>query len=295
MPISKPHSTLGATNTGSSYSLVMYLEKENIELEKNIETSDFIKRKQSFFNHQGNNFSPIEVIDTIDNNKRKLGKKDAKYFAPTISFSQKELHHISKLASGKVINDVSEFTDKEYLDYNNLIKQYAIKIMDNYAKNFNRQEKGLKSGSDLVYFGKVEHYRKFKGHDSEVKNGTYNSGDYKPGINSHLHLVVSRKDNTQKLKLSPLANERKSTNRKINGNTYSVGFDRTKWIEMNEVSFDQFFNYKRPLLEQFRNQNILKNGSPEQKYELNKRINSTKLDRNLKLENQKKPNLMHNR
>lgn len=277
MPISKPHSTLGASNTGSSYSLVMYLEKENIELEKKLDFSEFQIKKQSFFNHERDNFNAIDVIEKIDKNKRKLGKKDSKFFSITISFSANELHHISKLVSGKIVNDVSEFNNKEYIDYNNLIKEYSKKAMDNYAANFNRQDKGLNSGADLVFFGKVEHYRKFKGHDTEVLKGLFKSGDSKPNLNSHLHAIVSRKDVTQKMKLSPLANERKSTNRKINGNTYSVGFDRTKWIEMNEKTFDKLFDYKRPLLEQFVNQNILKNGSPEQKHKLNEKLEKSRI------------------
>ncbi|NIJ46526.1 hypothetical protein FHR24_003015 [Wenyingzhuangia heitensis] len=277
MPISKPHSTLGATNTGSSYSLVMYLEKENIELEKKLDFSEFQIKKQPFFNHERNDFNAIDVIDKIDNNKKKLGKEDAKYFAPTINFSQSELEHLSKIASSKVVKEISEFNTKEFLKYNSLIKQYAKKVMDNYAVNFNRQDKGLKSGADLVYFGKVEHYRKFKGHDSEVKNGSYNSGNNKPGLNSHIHLVVSRKDITQKMKLSPLANEKHTINRVINGNSYSIGFDRLKWIERNEAIFDKIFNYKRPLLEQFVNQNILKNGSPEQKHELNEKLEKSRI------------------
>lgn len=286
MPISKPHSTLGASNTGSSYSLVMYLEKENIELEKKVDWKEFQVKKESFFNHQKNHFTAIDVIDKIDSNKKKLGKKDAKYFAPTISFSQKELEHISILASGKIVKNVTEFNNTEYLNYSNLIKQYAKKVMDNYAANFNRQNKGLNSGDDLVYFGKLEHYRKFKGHDSEVVKGLYKSGDDKPGLNSHIHVVISRKDITQKMKLSPLANERKSTNRKINGNTYSVGFDRTKWIEMNEKTFDELFDYKRPLLEKFVNQNILKNGSPEQKHLLSEKIKLSQKNSELSIKTQ---------
>ena len=34
MPISKPHSTLGASNTSSCIDLAMHLEKENNELDK---------------------------------------------------------------------------------------------------------------------------------------------------------------------------------------------------------------------------------------------------------------------
>ncbi len=278
MPISKPHSSLGANNSGSCSSLVQYLDKENQELEKKIQTSDSIskialyeKRKQHFFDAASDQVSLISVIDKIDNNRKKLGKKDAKYYAPTISFSQKELAHLSEMAAGRKVESVWDFSNKEYLKFNKLIRDYGRIVMDEYAGNFNRQNRGLNVGKDLVYFGKIEHFRKFKGNDKEVKNELFQSGDYKPGLNSHIHIIVSRKDKTQKMKLSPVANER-SKDRMIGKNKYHVGFDRTKWIKKNEKAFDDFFKYQRQELEKFEVQNILKNGSPKEKDQIKQRL-----------------------
>ncbi|WP_282018153.1 DUF5712 family protein [Salegentibacter mishustinae] len=280
MPISKPHSSLGANNSGSCSSLAKYLDKENQELNKMINTSDnlskielYKNRKQDFFDATSDQLSLISVIDKIDNNRKKLTKKDAKYYAPTISFSQKELAHLSKIAAGRKVESVWEFSDVEYLKYNNLIREYGRKVMDGYAENFNRQNKGLNKGKDLVYFGKIEHFRNFKGNDTEVKKGLFRSGEHKPGLNSHIHLLVSRKDKTQKMKLSPVANER-SKDRMIGKNKYHVGFDRIKWIKNNERTFDDLFNYRRQELEKFEIQNILKNGSPREKDEIKQRISS---------------------
>ena len=283
MPISKPHSTLGATNTSSCIDLAMYLEKENNDLDKLLQKTNSIdekreieNRKQFFFSHSKNNISTNEVISGIDKNIKKLGKKDAKYFAPTINFSQQELRHIiQSVTDKKEVENVWKLNAREYELFNNKIKEYTKLIMNNYAKNFNRENKGLKSGDDLVYFAKIEHFRKFKGTDDEVKNGIYKAGDLKPGVNSHVHLIVSRKDKTQKLKLTPTTKER-STTRTIGGNTYHVGFDRMKWINMNEKSFDDFFQYKRKEREKFINQYILKNGSPKEKAVLLKEIEKKK-------------------
>ena len=287
MPISKPHSTLGADNKGSCSNLAIYLEKENEELDKLIKKSSSMNeifqlenRKQGFFTASEINISTIDVISSIDNNKRKLGANDAKYFAPTISFSENELSHIAFLATGKrEITSVLELNSSELEQFNNLIREYGRKAMDNYALNFNRQDKGVKSGADLVYFGKIEHFRKFKGTDKEVVNGKEISGEYKKGLQSHIHIIVSRKDKTQILKLSPTCNE-KQTNRKIGNNEYQVGFDRVKWINSNEKIFDEHFNYKRKELEKFENQNILKNGSPQDKHEVNKKIEAESINRN---------------
>ncbi|MDW5288862.1 DUF5712 family protein [Formosa sp. PL04] len=279
MPISKPHSTLGATNTSSCIDLALYLEKENNELDRlqqraiNSQKKIAIEnRKQFFFTHSKDNISTNEVISSIDKNIKRLGKTDAKYFAPTINFSKQELNHIlSKITTKKDVKNVWELNQKEYTLFNDKIKEYTKDIMTNYAKNFNREDKGLKTGNDLVYFGKIEHFRKFKGTDKEVLNKTAKSGTFKPGVTTHVHLIVSRKDKTQKLKLTPTTKER-STTRTIGGNTYHVGFDRMNWINMNERSFDDFFKYKRPELEKFNNQYILKNGSPKEKVALLKEI-----------------------
>lgn len=269
MPISKPHSSLGSANKGSCNKLANYLEKENVELNKLIDKNNTIKeleliesRKQSFFNHDRDGWSLVDVIESIDQNIKKLGRKDEKFFAPTISFSQKELNHLIKLVTNKKgVRDIWDLDSDELKTFSELIKSYIRKVMDNYASNFNRQSKGLKGGKDLVYFAKIEHFRKFKGTDKEVKTGIYKSGDFKTGgLQTHCHLIVSRKDITQKLKLTPTVKDRK-TDRNIRGNRYRVGFDRVKWIKMNEETFDNFFKYNRGLLEMFENQRTLKNGS----------------------------------
>jgi hypothetical protein len=278
MPISKVHSSSGGNNTGSCSSLANYLEKENMELDKmSDQEKDQDKKmkiesmKQQFFTHKKSDVSHTEVISSIDNNKKKLGKEDAKFFAPTINFSEKEQQQIAKMVSGRNIENIKDLNVKEFKAYNKAIQEYARKVMDNYAKNFNRKDKGLETGKDLIYYGKVEHMRKYKGTDKEVQQGKVKSGEYKKGLQSHVHLIVSRKDKTQKLKLSPMANERNKT-RKIGGNEYKVGFDRKEWIQANEKAFDQQFQYKRQEIEKFQNQNILKNGSPSEKAKVIKTI-----------------------
>lgn len=283
MPITKVHSSLGSANSGSSNRLVNYLQKENDELDKlakEAQSKEHVlqieARKMGFFSHQEKQITALEVEIRIDANKRKLGKNDAKFFSPTINFSKAELQHLSLLATkGREVKNVWEMNLKEYQTFNNSIVQYSRQIMNNYAKNFNRENKGLKDGEDLLYFGKVEHNRKYKGTDLEVKKGLAKSGQDKPGFQSHVHIIVSRKSKDQRLKLSPTANE-KNTTRRIGENDYRVGFDRKKWIQANERSFDQLFAYDRTELEKFQNQNILKNGSPHEKGELSKRIEKEK-------------------
>lgn len=279
MPISKVHSSAGGNNAGSCSALVNYLEKENAELDKmEQETDDFASkmdfesRKQDFFNHNKSNIGKMEVSSTIDTNKRKLTKSDAKFFAPTLSFSENELKHLAQKATGRDdVKSVWEMKPNEMKKYNEMIRDYARRAMDNYAKNFNRQDKGLESGKDLVYFGKIEHMRKYKGTDKEVQQGIVKSGQKKPGFQSHVHLIISRKDKEQRLKLSPTTKERNTT-RTIGKNKYRVGFDRSNWIDKNEKDFDKMFDYRRQELEKFKNQNILKNGTEKERQELQKKL-----------------------
>ena len=283
MPISKPHSSAGGGNKGSSALLVNYLDKENQELEKKAMQApnrnkevEIRNRQQHFFGHKTDAVSQTKVRDDLDRNIRKLGKNDAKYYAPTISFSKEELKHISSMATGgRDIENTSQMNNSEFARYNDYLKDYSRSVMNNYAENFNRQEKGLKSGNDLLYYAKIEHSRAYKGNDKEVRFGNAKSGEKKPGLQSHVHVIVSRKDKSQRLKLSPVANE-KSTTRTIGNNKYHVGFDRKQWITQNEKSFDKMFGYKRKEIEKFEIQNILKNGSREEKSEVLKRIDMEK-------------------
>ena len=258
MPISKVHSSMGGGNLGSSALLVNYLDKENQDIEKEAMQTpnrnreiEIRKRQQYFFNHESDAVSQTKVRDDLDNNILKLGKNDAKYYAPTISFSNQELEHISKMATaGREVESVNQMSNAEFNRYNAYLRDYSRSVMNNYAENFNRQEKGLKSGDDLVYYAKIQHQRAYKGNDEKVSLGRAKSGDNKPGLQSHVHVIVSRKDKTQRLKLSPVTNE-KATTRKIGNNKYQVGFDRKKWIDKNEKSFDSMFGYKRKEIEKF--------------------------------------------
>jgi len=271
MPISKPHSSFGGNNKGSCNKLADYLDKENQELERksiNADTREkqifYKKRQQQFFTHTKDHISKVEVISSIDNNKKRLSKKDDKFFAPTINFSKKELQHIAYKATRiKDISDTKTMSAEQFTKFNNELKKYGREVMNNYAKNFNRKERGINSGNDLVYFGKIEHNRKYRGTDKDVIDGKAKAGQEKPGFQSHIHIIVSRKDKSQQTKLSPVSNEKK-TKRIIGKNNYTVGFHRKNWTIQNEKTFDRVFGYNRFLSEKFHTQNLLKNGSPKE-------------------------------
>ena len=79
----------------------------------------------------------------------------------------------------------------------------------------------------------------------------------------HCHLIVSRKDQANKKKLSPLTNHKNTKNGVIKG-----GFDRVNLFQQAEQGFDKLFGYNRQLSESFDYHNTMKNGSISEQLEL---------------------------
>ncbi|OOQ57883.1 DUF5712 family protein [Mucilaginibacter pedocola] len=237
-------------NKGSSSQLVAYLEKENRE---KVEQGRTPALPEYWFNPSCRKIQPYEVRQTIDNNVAKLSKDEAKFFLVNISPSTKELLFLKA--------KYGEEKAKEYL------KDYVNKVMDSYAKNFKRN--GIESNQDLVYFGKLENNRYYTYKDLEVRKGLARRGDKKPGEQMHVQVIVSRKDASNSIKLSPLNNS-KGTNA---AHSQKVGqFDRVAFKQSAETLFDSMFGYDRNIKESFSYANAMKNGSYEQKADARKRV-----------------------
>ncbi len=227
-------------NTQSCVDLVNYLSKENEEKE--------LLQKTSFFSHKDSNVDEQLVIHAIDNNKKGLKENDAKFFMLTVNPSEGELKHIAKIATnGRPITELSQMGCPEQERYNNMIKDYVREVMEEYANGFN---KGL-TAEDLVYFCKLEQQRHFTGYDKEVKLGTSENGDLKAGLQTHVHIIVSRKDKSQKHSISPLARSRGKSTHKLNGRSVTVGIDRKHLKEISEEKFDRMFRFQRDYKDTF--------------------------------------------
>ncbi len=210
-----------AGQAGSSGGWVDYLEKE---------------QPGQWFTQDRNGVGPLEVSQALDANRHNLGKQDAGYYPLILSPSQKELQAIG--------NDPAK------------LQAYTRDVMGKYAEQFQRE--GL-AAKNLVYFAKIEHERYYKGTDADVKNGQAKSGDPKPGLQTHVHVLVSRCEDVHQFKaeqaetgrktpykLSPATNHRNSTKGPVRG-----GFERKAFITTAERTFDQRFGYQREKSEQF--------------------------------------------
>lgn len=180
------------------------------------------QEREHFFTHDKEQVSAREATFKLDGNKAQLMKKDSKFFVITVSPSEKEIKAMGKTPEERSANF------KKYINEG---------LMERYAENFGKELQA----KDLMYYGKIHHER-----------------GSKTGEQMHAHIIVSRKDITNKIKLSPQTNHRGTRKGAIKG-----GFDRTEFYNKGEKTFDIGFNHSRDFKESFEFQNTMKNGSVE--------------------------------
>lgn len=221
-----PPSSGTYNNAGSSRRLADYLEHEDLE---RIEKGIYT---EGFFNLTEDDLYKSQVVRDIDNNKAQLLKADAKFYAIHVSPSAKEL---------KTMGSTEEEQAKA-------MKRYIREVfIPEYAKNFNKDL----STKDVKFYGKIHFDRE------RSKN---------EGGNMHCHIIVSRKDQSNKIKISPLTNHRSTKKGAIKG-----GFDRKALFQEVEKGFDNLFNHNRKLEESFEYYNIMKNGTIDEQLEMQDR------------------------
>lgn len=183
---------------------------------------------EGFFNLTDDNIYKSTVIKDIDTNIGQLLKMDAKFYAIHLSPSEKELRAMGN-------------TEQEQAE---AMKRYIREMfIPEYAKNFNKEL----SASDIKFYGKIHFNR--------------NRSDNK--LNIHCHLIVSRKDQANKKKLSPLTNHKNTKKGTVTGS-----FDRVNLFQQAEQGFDKLFGYDRQHYESFDFHNTMKNGSISEQLEL---------------------------
>lgn len=231
-------------NKGSSAQLVNYLEKENRNALKEDSSSEL------WFNDVSREISPQEVRVKIDNNIAKLCRNDSKFFLVNISPSQKEIAFLKQRYGEQGAEDK--------------LKEYTIAVMDAYAQNFKRP--GIESSKDLLWYAKLERNRYYSHNDLEVNNGMAKVGELKEGEQMHVQVIVSRKDKTNKIKLSPMNNSRGSNKE----HSAKIGqFNRIAFKNSGEHIFDEMFGFNRLLKESVSYALTMKNGSADEKRVMN--------------------------
>lgn len=220
-----PAEDVKSGNTGSCHDLVRYLEKETGE-------------GQRFFSHTEQDISPERVIMDIDGNKKALGANDAKFFMLSLNPSQSEQMHLI----GRKVDDFKELTPQEKKEVFQKLEAFTRSAMDEYALNFGRDN--IRGGQDLMYYARVETERAYHPEDEEVKQGIARIGEPKPGLNLHVHVIVSRKSLDGKVKLSPGAKSAGNTWELEGRGTVKRGFSHEGWKVRVQECFNRKFDYQ---------------------------------------------------
>ena len=83
-------------NKGSSTDLASYLDKEK-------------DNDLKFFSHSEDDISIQEVVSSIDNNRKQIGKNEAKFYMLTLNPSDKEIKHLI----GKDVQNLDDLSTDE--------------------------------------------------------------------------------------------------------------------------------------------------------------------------------------
>lgn len=263
---------LGANYSQSAADYVDYLEKEN-QL-PGIEEKD----QELFFNQKGDGISPEMVIKEIDANTSKLKKIEPKFYSITVNPSQYELKRLENSSeslkqytrelmkdyassfnreiNGRPVNvnDIKYFAKIEHhrafkgTDYQVKENQpYATKILE--LKNQVRKiERGEMQGSTKSLEQQILKLEREAPHQQDGNRIV--QGMLKGGNQSHIHIIVSRKDVSNSHSLSP-GSKYKASEVEMNGKMVKRGFNRDEFFQKAEKTFDKTFQYQRNFVETY--------------------------------------------
>jgi len=261
---------LGGAFSQSAGDFVNYLEKEN----QGKNPLD----KEYFFNQYQDTIRPYEVIKEIDGNTAKLKLKEPKYYSITISPSQYELKHIQN--NPEKLRAFVRETMKEYASsFHREINGRPISVDD--IKYFAKieQERTYKSNDVAVrenkpYSKQIAHLKneirkvdrgEIPGNIRQLENNIQKlvrdapykirgqlveAGMKKEGLQSHVHIIVSRKDASNFYSLSP-GSKYKASEVKMHGRVVKRGFERDRFFQGSEKTFDKLFQYNRNYVESY--------------------------------------------
>ena len=257
--VTKQH--MDATFSQSASDFVNYLEKEN--------EGKSVELREHFFDQYNDRISPGQVVTEIDGNTAKLKKKEPKFYSLTLNPSQSELKAINndpallRLYVREAMKDYSASFYRETPVGVDSIKYYAKIEHERSFKGFDRQikenqvykaqiaklqndirkvDRGELKGSTKKIQRQIETLKAEIPH--RIDGQIVQQGMKKPGQQTHVHIIVSRKDVTNRFSLSPGSKYMESEST-LNGKKVMRGFKRDQFFEQAEKTFDKLFGYDR--------------------------------------------------
>jgi hypothetical protein len=269
--ITKQH--LGDNFRGSVRDFVKYLEKENEDRPP--------EKQEGYFNQHGNNIDPERVIVEIDSNTAKLKHKDPKFYSLVVSPSQRELKHIGndheklKQYTREVmkayaasfhrdwkvtVDDIRYYAklerERTFSETDRRVREnqsYASKILE-LKHEMDRIERGEAKGSIKKLQDRITRLEREAPHQQNGRRIV--PGMAKEGHQSHIHIIVSRKDMSNRHSLSPSTPFR-ANETILNGKAQKQGFHREKFFMEAEATFDKQFGFERNFVERYTSRNLL--------------------------------------
>ncbi|MDQ7917255.1 MobB family relaxase [Mesonia sp. MT50] len=262
---------MGGNYSQSSADFVGYLEKENEGLEQ--------RDMEHFFNQYGDEISAEEVVKEIDGNTAKLKKKEPKFYSITVSPSKYELRKLQnnsqdlKTYTRELMKDyVASFNreingrpitidDIKYyakIEHQRTFKGTDFQIKENqpYASKILQLKTDIRNIQDGRAEGNINKMKKeiakLERQAPHQQNGKrIVQGMPKGGNQSHIHIIVSRKDASNSVSLSP-GSKHKASEVEMHGKKVKRGFDRDTFFAKAEKKFDKTFGYKRNYAETYK-------------------------------------------
>jgi len=270
--ITKQHSD--ATYNSSVTDYINYLEKENEEKHPDLQ--------EHFFDQYNNNVAPEKVIAEIDGNTAKLKKHEPKFYSIVVSPSPKELKHIKNDPDSLIIYTrelMKEYVKSFYRDrvvtvddikyfakieHERTYRGFEKKIKENapYRKEIAKLRHDIVKVRNGEIKGNIKRIERkinklIEDAPHKVNGKLLKVGIKKEGLQTHIHIIVSRRDVTNKYSLSPGAKFKESETI-LNGKKVKQGFHRDEFFKNAEKTFDSVFNYNRNFVESYEAKKIFK-------------------------------------
>lgn len=266
-----------AYRTSGVKGFVSYLEKEN--------SGKAPGEKKMFFNQDQEEIPPSRVIREIDSNTSGLKKKDPKYYTLTIKPTRRELDHINssttvlKAYTREVMKEYARVFDREIngrpltvddvLYFAKIEHQTAYKHTDphvvenapflsqiaNLKKEIGKIHQGELQGNIASLTREIERMAEKAPH--KIQGQVVEEGMLRPGLRTHVHVILSRKDASNTHGLSPGCSSPNYT-MNIKGRVIKKGFGRDRFIGKANDAFDKLFNFDRNYVETYAAQKLFK-------------------------------------
>jgi len=258
---------LGQSYSNSAADYVAYLEKENEGLEQ--------ENQEHFFNQTEDPISPDKVISEIDANTAKLKKTEPKFYSIVVSPSQRELKKIAN--DSEALKTYTRELMKVYaksfyrekpvtvdqikyfakIEHERTYRGFEKEVLENapYRKQIAKLENDIRKvargelkGNTKKLEQEIAALKEAAPH--QINGKMIVAGMKKEGNQSHIHIIVSRKDVTNTFSLSP-GSKYKASEVEMHGKKVQRGFHRDQFFEKAEQTFDRVFGYDRNFVETY--------------------------------------------